>query len=238
MTVDYMKVLFFILVILALVGGFIYYSFPSLFTPAIDRDKIKTDLLAGIPTIFRTPGGNLELAGLTATETFMSSDTARLPFFNFNIPGATTTVIITAPVVYRYHVQVLDKWDIDIVDNICYIYAPELRPTLPPAIQSENMQIKTFEGPLAFDGAEQQAKLLQSLTPQLETLAKDSTRIKFIREDARKTVAEFIQAWLLQRGDWGEKKIENIKVFFRGENGLPAASLAPPVATPPAEVKE
>lgn len=89
---------------------------------------------------------------------------------------------------------------------------------LPPAIQSENMQIKTIEGPLAFDGAEKQAKLLQSLTPQLEANAKDSTKIKLVRDEARKTVAEFIQAWLLQRGDWGEQKIERLQVYFRGES--------------------
>jgi hypothetical protein len=221
-----MKALLVVFIIFALVGGFIYYSFPWLFHP-FNHAVVEKDFIANIPTIFRTPGGNLELAGVSSTETFMSSDTTK--FLNWNIPGATTMVIIKVPVIYRYHVPVLDKWDIQVTDNTCLICAPELRPTLPPAIQSEKMEIKTIEGPLAFHGAEQQAKLLQSLTPQLEMNAKDSTRLNLVREEARKTVAEFVQTWLLQRDEWGEKKVENIKVFFRGEKDFPAESLTPPV---------
>ena len=217
-----MKALLFVLCLLALIAGFFYLQYPEVFQALtglkFDNAAIERDFIASIPTIFRTPGGNLELAGLNATETFISSDTAKMPFLNMNIPGATTTVIITVPVVYRYYVPLRDQWDITVQENACIIIAPELRPMLPPAIQSENMQIKTIEGPLAFDGAEKQAKLLQSLTPQLEANARDSTKIKLVREEARKTVAEFIQAWLLQRGDWGEQKIERLQVYFRGES--------------------
>ncbi len=214
----FMKVLLVVLIFLALVGALFYYSISELFHP-LNHAAIEKEFIASIPTIFRTPGGNLELAGFTATEIFMSSDTAKLPYFNWNIPGATTTVVIRVPVVYRYYVPVLGQWDIQIVDNACVIYAPELRPTLPPAIQTDSMKISTIEGPLAFDDEVQQAKLLQSISPQLEKHAKDSTNVKFIREEARKTVAEFVQAWLLQRGEWGEKKIANIKVVFRDERG-------------------
>lgn len=216
-----MKALLFILLLLALIVGFFYVQYPEIFQAVtgvkFDGAAVEKDFVASIPTIFRTPGGNLELAGLNATETFMSSDTAKMPFLNMNIPGATTTVIITVPVVYRYYVPLREQWDIAVQENVCVIVAPELRPMLPPSIQSENMQIKTIEGPLAFNGAEQQAKLLQGITPQLEANAKDSTKIKLVREEARKTVAEFIQAWLLQRGNWGEKKIEHVQVYFRGE---------------------
>jgi hypothetical protein len=231
-----MKALLFVFVLFVLIIGFFYFQFPELFQPFIgarlNRAAIEKDFVANLPTIFRTPGGNLELAGVTATETFMSSDTARLPFFNFNIPGATTTVIIIVPVVYRYFVPLLENWDIKVSENTCVIYAPELRPMLPPAIQSDKMQIKTFEGPLAFDAAEQQTKLLQGITPQLEANAKDSTRLKLVREEARKTVAEFIQAWLLARGEWGQKKIEHLEVYFRDEAQINAGWQQSPVETP------
>ena len=230
-----MKALLFVLFLLALIVGFFYLQYPELFQAVtgvkFDGAAVERDFVASIPTIFRTPGGNLELAGLNATETFMSSDTTKMPFLNMNIPGATTTVIITVPVVYRYYVPLREQWDITVQENACVIVAPELRPMLPPAIQSENMQIKTIEGPLAFNGAEQQAKLLQGITPQLEANAKDSTKIKLVREEARKTVAEFIQAWLLQRGNWGEKKIEHVQVYFRGEETVGFAAPSEPIET-------
>ena len=232
-----MKALLVLLLFLALAGAALYYAFPSLFNP-LDRAVIEKEFIASIPTIFRTKGGNLELAGFTATETFMRSDTAKLPYFNWNIPGATTTVVIRVPVVYRYYVPATRDWDIKVIDNTCLIYAPELRPTLPPAIQTDSMKISTIEGPLAFDGEAQQAKLLQSITPQLEKNAKDSTKVKFIREESRKTVAEFVHAWLLQRGDWGERKIENVKVFFRGESDSTAVVMNPAADSAVSEVKE
>jgi hypothetical protein len=232
-----MKALLVLLILLALAVAALYYSFPFIFQP-LNRAAVEKEFIASIPAIFRAQGGNLELAGFTATETFMRSDTAKLPYFNWNIPGATTTVVIRVPVIYRYYVSASGEWDIKVIDNTCLIYAPELRPTLPPAIQTDSMKISTIEGPLAFHGEEQQAKLLQSLTPQLEKNAKDSTKVKFIREEARKTVAEFVQTWLLQRGDWGERKIENIKVFFKGEGGSPAVSMNPAADTAVSEIKE
>lgn len=232
-----MKALLVLLILFALAGAALYYSFPGIFNP-LNRVAIEKEFIASIPAIFRTKGGNLELAGFTATETFMRSDTAKLPYFNWNIPGATTTVVIRVPVIYRYYVPVLGEWNINVVNNTCLIYAPELRPTLPPAIQTDSMKISTIEGPLAFDGETQQAKLLQSITPQLEKNAKDSTKVKFIREEARKTVAEFVQGWLLQRQVWGENKIENIKVFFKGEGDSTAVAVNPVADTVVSEMKE
>jgi hypothetical protein len=109
---------------------------------------------------------------------------------------------------------------------------------LPPAIQTAKMEIRTFEGPLSFDGAELQAKLLQSLTPLLVANATDTTRLKLVRAEARKTVAEFVRTWLLQRGDWGEKKIENIKVVFREELGEDVNLISPADSLAPEEVEK
>ncbi len=231
-----MKALLVLLILIALAVGALYYAFPFLFNP-LNRAAIEEEFIASIPAIFRTQGGNLELAGFTATETFMRSDTAKLPYFNWNIPGATTTVVIRVPVIYRYYVPASGDWDIKVYDNTCLIYAPALRPSLPPAIQTDSMKISTIEGPLSFSGKAQQAKLLQSITPQLEKNAKDSTRVKFIREEARKTVTEFVQTWLLQRGDWGERKIESIKVFFKGEGDSTAVSVNPAADTAVSEMK-
>jgi hypothetical protein len=89
------------------------------------------------------------------------------------------------------------------------------------------MEIRSFEGPLAFDDEEQQAKLLQGLGPHLTKAAHDSTRLKYVLDEARQTVAEFVHDWLLQRDAWGEKKIEHIKVYFKGEPGLPAEPIMP-----------
>jgi hypothetical protein len=209
-------------------AAYCLYLLYSFFSPP-DRADIKEKFIAGIPTIFRTPGGNLELAAFQATETFTTSNTAVLPYFDWEIPGTTTIVEIKVPVTYRYHVQMRDPWAIEVEDNTCLIFAPLLRPTLPPAIHTDGMEILTIEGPLAWDGEEQKEALLKSLTPKLEISAADSSRLNLVREEARKTVAEFVRTWLLQRGDWGERKIEHIKVIFAEEKNLQPDSLMPSV---------
>lgn len=213
----------------ALIGAayFLFVLYKSFSPP--DHADIEEKFIAGIPTIFRTPGGNLELAVFQATETFTSSSTAILPYLDWQIPGTTTITEIKVPVTYRYHVQLRDPWAIEVNDNTCLIFAPPLRPTLPPAIHTEGMEILTIEGPLAWDGEEQKEALLKSLTPKLEISAADSSRLKLVREEARKTVAEFVRTWLLQRGDWGAQKIEHIKVIFADEKELRPDSLMPSI---------
>ncbi|MDZ7344507.1 MAG: hypothetical protein ONA90_08325 [candidate division KSB1 bacterium] len=219
-----MKRILFAVALIAL-SYYLYRLYTSV--SPLDRADIKEKFIAGIPTIFRAPGGNLELAAFQATETFTSSSTAVLPYFDWKIPGTTTFVEIKVPVTYRYHVQLRDPWAIEVEDNTCLIVAPLLRPTLPPAIHTEGMEILTIEGPLAWDGEAQKETLLKSLTPKLEISAADSSRVKLVREEARKTVAEFVQTWLLQRGDWGERKIEHIKVLFADEKNVSPDSLMP-----------
>lgn len=158
-----------------------------------------------------------------------SSSTAILPYFQWKIPGTTATVEVRVPVTYRYHVQVNDKWDIKVADNACIIYAPELRPTLPPAIHTQDLELFTYEGPLAWDGEEQKEKLLKSLTPQLEANAADPRNVRMVRDEARRTVAEFVHTWLLQQGGWGKRKIETIKVIFREEGDVRPESLMPSI---------
>lgn len=206
-----------------LVWGGYYLVQHNFFT---SRENLREDFIGGIPGIFRTPGGNLEVAGFKAVETFRSTSTALIPMTDIEIPLTTTKSLIQVPVVYRYHVRVFEEWNIEVRDFTCIIYAPELRPTLPPAIQTDSMETIVEEDLMAWDGEAQLNKLIKTITPTLEKYASDPQNIDRVREDARRTVAEFVRMWLIERGQWGDK-VEVIKVLFRGERETDPERIVP-----------
>lgn len=203
-----------VIILIAALGWGGYYLMQKNLNPA--ADNLKEDFIGGIPGIFRTPGGNLEVAGFKAVETFRSTSTALIPMTDIEIPLTTTKSLIQVPVTYRYHVRVFEEWNIEARGFTCVVYAPELRPTLPPAIQTDSMETIIEEDLMAWDGEAQLNKLIKTITPTLEKYAADPKNIDRVREDARRTVAEFVRIWLIERGQWGDK-VEVIKVIFRGE---------------------
>ena len=68
-----------------------------------------------------------------------------------------------------------------------------------------------------FDAREQMAELERSITPRLTRLAGDPRRLALVREECRKTVAEFVRDWLLREDHWRQDRFSSIKVVFADE---------------------
>ena len=135
---------------------------------------------------------------------------------------------ISIPVTYRFHLHLRDRWQLDVVGNTCVVRAPAIRPSLPPAIHTEGMQKRSDAGWARFDAREQMAELEHTLTPRLTRHAGDPRRLALVREECRKTVAEFVRDWLLREDHWRHDRFSSIKVVFADEpNAKP--ELAPPV---------
>ena len=181
------------------------------------KGTITQTFIAEIPTIFHTPGGNLEIASHTATETLRKSDNRTYDFRFFEFDAGTTVAEIKVPVVYRYHIRLHDTWRVDVSSNTCIVFAPQIRPTLPPAIDTARM-VKEVKVPLTrFNGKELMDSLEKSITPTLKHYAADEKHISLIREECRKTVAEFIKDWLLKQDQWRDDRFHTIKVIFEDE---------------------
>jgi len=189
------------------------------------QGTITRTFTAAIPTIFRTPGGSLELASAQATETFTSSD-AKYVAWNKVYLGTTVTEI-KVPVTYRYHIRLQDTWRVETGPHACIVYAPRLRPTLPPAIHTDTMEKKSESGWARFNMQEQMEDLEHSLTPTVASYASDRAHLALVREACRRTVAEFVQSWLLQEGQWQPDKFDTIKVIFADETGVAPEGLRP-----------
>ncbi|MBI5801039.1 MAG: hypothetical protein HZA92_09995 [Verrucomicrobia bacterium] len=181
---------------------------------------------SALPKLDRTPGGNLELATATSTETLTRADERTIAWDMIYL-GKTVSEI-SVPVTYRFHLQLRDPWKLDVIGNTCVVRAPAIRPSLPPAIHTEGMQKRSESGWARFDAREQMAELERGLTPRLARHAGDPRRLALVREECRKTVAEFVRDWLLREDHWRKDRFNTIKVLFADEANL-KPELAPSV---------
>ncbi len=184
------------------------------------QQHITETFLSALPSLARTPGGALELATATSVETVTRTDERTIAWDMIYL-GKTISEI-SVPVTYRYHLRLRDDWKLEVNGSTCVVRAPAVRPSLPPAIHTDKMQKRSEAGWARFDAREQLAELERSLTPRLARTAGDPRRLALVREECRKTVAEFVRDWLLREDHWRKDRFTAIQVIFADEPAEPA----------------
>jgi hypothetical protein len=185
---------------------------------------ITTTFVAAIPRLVQE-GTKLEIAAFEATETFSQSDERRVLWDL--VPLGTAVAEIRVPATYRYHVRLDEPWRLEVRDHSCVVHAPQIRPTLPPAIHTDRMQKRSEQSWLRFDGDEQMAELERKLTPLLERRATDPDNIDLVRETCRRRVAEFVRNWLLAEDHWRSDRFRSVTVVFADEEDQDLEGLPP-----------
>jgi len=104
-----------------------------------------------------------------------------------------------------------------------FVQAPEIRPSQPPAIHTDQMTVQSSRGWCRIAPQDLVDKLHHDLTPALCQYAQDPRRLAFVRETARESVAEFVRQWLAREKRWNPWKFTSIHVQFRDEKTLPSA---------------
>lgn len=191
------------------------------------RGIITETFTAAIPQLQGTGMGNLELATAEATETFTKADAKTIAWDLLYL--GTTETEIKVPVTYRYHLRLADAWRLDVSNQTCIVYAPMVRPSLPPAIHTDRMEKKSERGWARLNAGQQMAELESSITPTLRRYAGDPRHLRMVREECRKTVAEFVKNWLLQEDHWRQDRFHTIKVIFADEAGVDVSQVGPTI---------
>ena len=176
---------------------------------------VTESFISSMPKIDRSGEGKLEVAQVEIVETLTRSDERRM--FWDTLTLGTTTVEVQVPVTYRYHVVLDDDWSVEVRGPVALVLAPELRPSLPPALHTDRMRTRTEESWLRFDGADRLEELRASLTPRLTERAQAAGHVDLIREEARRRVAQFVRRWLLDQEFWTDDRFSTIKVVFPDE---------------------
>jgi hypothetical protein len=176
---------------------------------------ITRTFVTSIPKIHGTGLGNLELATVEVEEIISEADERRILWDRISL-GETVSEI-RVPVTYRYHLRLADAWEIEVSGQTCIVHAPRIRASQPPAIHTERMTKRTESDWLRFDADEQLQELERNLTPTLVEYAEDERHMHLVREQCRRTVAEFVRSWLLMEDHWRDDRFRSIVVVFEGE---------------------
>ncbi len=98
--------------------------------------------MSAIPELTREL--NLELATATFHETF-SKESDRTTCWGL-IDLGTSIVQVQVPVTYRYHLCLRDAWQLEHQDRRLIVHAPVIRPSLPPAIHTDQLTTLAVRG--------------------------------------------------------------------------------------------
>jgi hypothetical protein len=177
----------------------------------------------GLPRSDSTHGNILELA-TSETHEFFRREDSRQTLWGWLDLG-TTVSEIRVPVTFRYHLKLSEQWLLTTRGNVCVVQAPVIRPSLPPAIHTDRLEKSSQSGWARFNKAENLAELEKQLTPLLNARAADPRHLRNVREECRKSVAEFIRNWLVREDHWRKDRFTAVVVVFQDELSRPDAKL-------------
>ena len=181
------------------------------------HEQITHTFISSLPTLSREL--NLEVASARQTELIEVSENKTVLGLNLG----TNTGQIRVGVTYRYHLRLPDPWRLEIQGQTVVVHAPALRPSLPPAIHTDEMVVQQTRGWLRLPSSELLEGLQHNLTPILTGYASDPRRLELVRETARQSVTDFVQHWLEREAQWRPGRITAIAVHFADEPVLSAS---------------
>ncbi len=124
------------------------------------------------PVVATLPGGLLETATIRMGEDFYKSDAMTW----WGIYLGNTVSHIQAAVTYRYGVPLADEaWEVITRGQTTVVVAPDLRPSLPVAIDTNTWREKTENGWARFDKQEQLEELRRSMSARSRRRAPGTT---------------------------------------------------------------
>jgi hypothetical protein len=192
---------------------------------AFRTGTITNTFISAIPSFVSDGGARLELAAFEAEEILRRTDELRVGWDLVSL--GTTVTEIRVPVTFRYHLRLDESWRLEVEGQTCVVYAPRIRPTLPPAIDTGGMEKYSTSGWLRFNEDEQMEELERDITAALSERAADPTHLGLVRERCRREVAEFVRSWLLIEDHWRSDRFRSVTVIFADEV-VPEASPQPP----------
>ena len=177
----------------------------SLGTFLYERTRTEVDAY-GIPKILRTPGGTFEIVALEVNEIFKLKDPSFL--------RGTTESEVRVPAFFRFHIELAEEWPISNDGKVITVRTNPVKPTLPVAIKTNEMEVSTKSGWARFDKHQNLAVLEKSISPELNVRANSSRLREMALTPGRETVKEFVKTWMLKDKRFQSNPEMQIKVIF------------------------
>lgn len=164
--------------------------------------------------VLRTPGGLLEVTTLIRNEEFRWSTKHTCPIINCEDLFGPTNSEVRVPVHYTYRIPLATEWSLRSMNDHFELAVPMPVPKLPAAIDVNKLEIRTDKGWFSPNKTDHRESVVRNLGPEFDRRAKQKNYLDAQREDARKTVAEFAQKWMLAQGVAEKLRGYPIRVIF------------------------
>ena len=184
---------------------------------ALFTDSAKQSATSGLPIVMPTAGGRLEVATVTVYERFKREDVKNLLGVELPILGTTETQL-QLRTVYRYNIEMQKAWPIERHGDAWVVRAGEVKPSLPVAFDTRDLEHYTREGWARFNAMESSVDLLRGISPQLEQRAQSPAYRQLAADAGRKTVADFVRTWLLDQKHVTDASKTRVIVLYPGED--------------------
>lgn len=163
------------------------------------------------PLVMRTEGGLLEIARVKAYERFERKDPKVLAVIDLDL--GTTVSELEVAALFRYQIEMARRWPIDCTPQRCVVRTGPVKLATPVATYSEETRKRTRSGWARFNKDDNLARLEQGLSSQLAARGEDPRNRKLALEAGRKTVQEFVRAWLKRETG----RVRDVLVLYPGE---------------------
>lgn len=169
--------------------------------------------------IASTNGNELTLVTHERREVFERTTVGIVPLLNRAVPFTDRKTTVAFPATYRYHILLNDPWGLETRGTTVVVHAPALRPTLPVAFDSGQVDTATKGWWVSGAWAEtDKDALIGRITEKLAQQAGTPEMIDAVRDSCRDSLAKFVKAWLLKEDHWKAGQFTEIKVLFPGED--------------------
>ena len=178
---------------------------------AFSAQHITRTFVAALPNLTREL--NLEVATARQVEFFERTDHRSI----LGVSLGTNTARLRLPVTYRYHLRLADPWRLEVQGQHLIVHAPPLRPSLPPAVHTDDLEAHAERGWCRGAPEALLRELHREVTPLISEWAGNEQHLGRVSETARLQVAEFVRRWLEGETRWGPRHFTTISVRLGGE---------------------
>ena len=176
-------------------------------------DVVVTSPLTDEMLVMRTQGGLLEVSRIKAQEVFDGRYANEFLFMSFE----PTVARIRVPATYTYRIPLAKEWKVLRFGQDFAVVAPKVEPALPVAVDLAKME-KNVSGTWSmFTGTQSLDATERALTQKLAIKSRSRAYITLQRDEARKTVAEFVRKWLITQRPYEHVDPDRVHVFFADE---------------------
>ena len=181
------------------------------FSSECNITKICTEMIGSIKS---DTGNRLLVAEVKNVEVCEINAIREYKFFRAN---EDVRIRVSEMVIFRYYINIDEKWDIDVRGDLIKVKAPKIQPLLPPSPMNETLKIETninnshwlTPSPENIDDVKNDA--IRSLSEFMNLRSMDKEKMDMAQEKAKEPIRNFVLKWIVK--DERLKKFDFIIIF-------------------------